>query len=114
MVDIIKDGTEMKTLSSLTRMLEGKGFNAPFKVEERGLKSFSSDRVYSPNEVCISNFYRFEGESNPDDNAILYAIEAISGEKGLLIDSYGSQADSRITNFIGHVENFHKKEHTDN
>jgi len=113
MVDIIKDGNEMKTLSSLTRMLEEKGFNTPFKVDESGLKSISSDRVYSPKEVCISNFYRFEGESNPDDNAILYAVEAISGEKGLLIDSYGSQADSKITNFIGHVENFHKKEHTD-
>ena len=113
MEDITKKGSEMKTLSALTTMLEGEGYNTPFKVDEIGLKSFSSDRVYSPNEVCISSFYRFEGESNPDDNSILYAIEVVSGEKGLLIDAYGSQGDINISNFIVEVENIQKKEHTD-
>ncbi|WP_299250328.1 hypothetical protein [uncultured Cytophaga sp.] len=106
-------GTEMKTLSALTTLLEKEGFNTTFQVDESGLKSFASDRVYSPNEVCVSSFYRFEGESNPEDNSILYAIEAISGEKGLLIDAYGSQGDINISNFIVEVENIQKKVHTD-
>lgn len=36
--------------------------------------------------------YRFEGNTNPDDNAILYAIETARGEKGLLLDAYGVYA----------------------
>ncbi|HSY61110.1 MAG TPA: hypothetical protein VK796_04495, partial [Cytophaga sp.] len=71
-------------------------------------------RMYKPNQVSIVDFYRFEGNSDPEDNAILYAIEAISGERGLLIDAYGSEGDINISDFIVAVENIHKKEHSDN
>lgn len=112
MVQSNMNKTEMKTLSACTKMLEETGFNTPFLMVEEGLKSLSSERIYKPHQVKIVNFYRFEGDSNPEDNAILYAIEAVSGENGLLIDAYGSEGDIKISNFIVQVEDIHKKEHT--
>jgi len=114
MVQSTLSSTEMKTLSACTKMLEDKGYKTPFLVSKEGIKSVSSDRMYKPNQVRIVDFYRFEGDSNPEDNAILYAVEAISGERGLLIDAYGSEGDINIGNFIVAIEDIHKKEHTDN
>jgi hypothetical protein len=38
----------------------------------------------------VVKYYRFEGDSNPDDNTVLYVIETSRGEKGLLLDAYGA------------------------
>jgi len=103
----------MKTLSACTKMLEDKGFKTQFLVLKEGIKSLDSDRIYKPNQVGIVDFYRFEGNSDPEDNAILYAIVAISGERGLLIDAYGSEGDINISNFVVAIEAIHKKEHSD-
>lgn len=65
-------------------------------------------KIFQPAEVEILHFYRFEGESNPADSAILYAIETNDGERGTLIDAYGPYNDSQVTNFIKQVEEIHK------
>jgi hypothetical protein len=100
---------EMKTLSSCVNQLTQKGYDAQFKVDEKGLTSLSTERVYHPNEVKIVSFYRFEGESDPADNSILYAIETCDGEKGTLTDAYGMYADTFVSGFIEEVEGIDKK-----
>lgn len=100
---------DMKTLSSCIRMLERKGFTVQFKANNMGIKSLATDKQFAPGQVRILNFYRFEGASNPDDNAILYAIETEDGERGTLIDAYGAYDDAHITAFIKEVEAIEKK-----
>lgn len=104
--------SEMKTLSACIHMLEQQGFKTQFLALYNGLKSLASDRLYTPDQVKVISFYRFEGNSDPEDNSILYALEAVSGERGLLIDAYGAEGDINITKFIVGVEDIHKKEHT--
>jgi hypothetical protein len=70
--------------------------------------------VYKPEEVKIKNFYRFEGESDPADNTILYAIETTSGERGTLTDAYGPYSDSHVAKFIQDVEDIEKRAHKKN
>ncbi|MEH6680260.1 MAG: phosphoribosylpyrophosphate synthetase [Sediminicola sp.] len=41
-------------------------------------------------EYFVDEFYRFEGDSNPDDSSILYAISTSNGHKGLLVSAYGA------------------------
>jgi hypothetical protein len=48
----------------------------------------------------IDKFYRFEGDSNPDDNAIIFAISSKDGWKGTLLDAYGVYADSLSNEMI--------------
>ena len=84
------------------------GYTTQFVATEKGLVSLATNKVYQPNEVKIENFYRFEGESDPADSSILYAIETAT-EKGTLTDSYGANNDGNVTKFIKEVEDFHKK-----
>lgn len=103
-----KEKTEMKSLVSCTNMLLAEGFNTQFKAIDKGLKSLSTEKIFKPDEVKIVNFYRFEGESDPADSSILYAIETTDGEKGTLTDSYGPYSDTNVTKFIQQVEEIHK------
>lgn len=94
---------------SCTNMLDKLGYKTHFQAVPKGLKSLTTEYVYQPYDVRIVNFYRFEGESNPDDSAILYAIETANGERGTLADAYGPEADTDVTNFIQQVEEMEKK-----
>jgi hypothetical protein len=102
------DHDYMKTLSSCTRMLAEKGFETQFKAHKGGLESLETHEMYGPQDVKIVNFYRFEGESDPSDNVILYAIETNAGEKGTLTDAYGAYYDAKVSEFIKEVEEIQK------
>ena len=109
MKDSSNEKTEMKTMVSCTNSLHKLGFTTQFKAMETNLKSLSTEKLYKPQEVKVVNFYRFEGESNPSDNAILYAIETTNGERGTLVDAYGPYSDTNVTNFMNEVDSFEKK-----
>jgi hypothetical protein len=102
---------EMKTLSACINRLTRDGYETQFKVIKNGLKSLSTEKVYHPADVRIESFYRFEGESDPADNSILYAIETADGEKGTLTDAYGIYNDANVSAFIKEVEEIAKKPH---
>lgn len=102
---------EMKTLSSCVNALTRSGYETQFKVTKNGLKSLTTEKIYRPEDVKILSFYRFEGESDPADNSILYAIETADGEKGTLTDAYGIYNDTNVSTFIKEVEEIGKKPH---
>jgi hypothetical protein len=102
---------QMKTLSECLNSLLAAGFEAQFKATKEGLKSLTTEKVYVPEDIKISSFYRFEGESDPADNSIVYAIETITGEKGTLTDAYGAYSDVHVAKFIKEVEEISKRAH---
>lgn len=108
-MDINPQKEEMKTLASCLNSLHKAGYEEDFVVDEKGLHTSNSDKAYSPSQIRIVDFYRFEGESDPADNAILYAIETSDGVKGTLSDAYGPYADSKVMKFIQDVEEIMKK-----
>ena len=100
--------TEMKSLAECTNKLTAQGYIAQFKVDENGVLN-ADDKTFKPEDVIIVNFFRFEGFSDPEDNSILYAIEASDGTKGTLVDAYGPYADANVSEFIKKVEEMQKK-----
>jgi hypothetical protein len=99
----------MKSLSTCLNKMISDGYDEDYKVTERGLESLHRGKVYTPEETQVVNFFRFEGMSDPDDNAILYVIETRDGGKGTLIDGYGIYIEPRIASFMKEVENIQKK-----
>lgn len=95
----------MDSLVVVLDTLEKLGFNSQFEVNGKNIVSLQTDNIFQSNEVKIVHFYRFEGESNPDDSSIMYALECNSGEKGTLVDGYGTSADTDTANFMLNVKN---------
>jgi hypothetical protein len=101
---------EMKTLASTLNKLVLEGFTEDFKASETGLLSLQREHKYLPEEVHVVDFFRFEGDSDPADSSILYAIETNDGTKGTLTDAYGLYADPAVSKFMKQVEDITKKQ----
>lgn len=96
---------EMDTLSTILERLRIKKRDTEFRMHEKGFGS-GNGKYYEPQELKIIRTYRFEGDSNPADNTILYVIEANDGKIGYSIDAYGAYSnsdDSRSDDFIRKV-----------
>jgi hypothetical protein len=104
---------EMTTMVSCTANLSADGYTENFIAKAEGLEAPSTQKIYKPAEVKINSFYRFEGESDPADNSILYAVETNDGIKGLLIDAYDTHTNSHVSEFILEVEDIQKSVHID-
>lgn len=78
------------TLIEALQDLKERGFTHDFNVEQDKIYCTNLKMYYHPKEFQVVEFYRFEGMSNPDDNAIVYAVETSTGDKGVLVDAYGA------------------------
>ncbi|MEP7254020.1 MAG: phosphoribosylpyrophosphate synthetase, partial [Ginsengibacter sp.] len=55
----------------------------------------------NPGEFEITEVYRFEGETNPSDEAVVYAVESKDEKmKGTLVNAYGVYADAMSDEMI--------------
>jgi len=99
----------MKSLAMLSNKMVLDGYDDDFKITDKGLKSLKTEKVYQPDQINVINFFRFEGQSDPNDNTIMYVIETSDGLKGTLVDAYGAYADRQVSEFMDHVESIQKK-----
>ena len=99
----------MKSLALCLIRMVLDGYDDDFKVTEEGLKSLKTEKVYKPDEINIVNFFRFEGQSDPGDNSIMYVIESTDGAKGTVVDAYAPYSDTKITEFMDQVNSINKK-----
>ena len=99
----------LKSLVDCHKKMMEDGYTENFKVEDGLLKSLDSNTFYKADEVTIINFFRFEGQSDPEDSSILYVIETPDAKKGTIADAYGAYADPDISAFFSDVDGIHKK-----
>lgn len=79
------------TVSEAVTGLKNRGFNLDFNLAENCL--VCNHEEFDPHDFEIVEVYRFEGNSDPSDEAIVYGIESITGMKGVLVNGYGISAD---------------------
>jgi hypothetical protein len=101
--------TNMTDLEKCLSKLEAEGYTDQYRVEKGKLHDLTNDKKYKPKDVKAVNFYRFEGNSNPDDMSILYAIETCDGRRGTLIDAYGFYSDDETGVFMNQIDISKKK-----
>lgn len=90
----MSDSTELPTVVETLNDLKAKGFTHDFNVHNNALHSSNGDISLSPKDFEIVKVYRFEGMSDPGDNAIIYAIDAPKhGIKGTFFNAYGTYSD---------------------
>jgi len=101
----------LKTLSEVSNKMVLKGYDDDFKMAEEGdvIRSLKTEKTYTPDQINIINYFRFEGQSDPNDQSILYVVETSDGLKGTIVDAYGPYSDRKLAEFITKVESINKK-----
>lgn len=87
----------MKNYESLVDALpdvKRRGYTEDFEIMHDELFCRALDLRFHPEEFTVDEIYRFEENSDPDDNSILYLISSSEGVKGFLLDAYGTYAEN--------------------
>jgi quercetin dioxygenase-like cupin family protein len=91
----------MTTVSEVLNALKSQGYTVDFNVDDNCLASHSNSLKIHPEEFIVDKHYRFEGMSDPDDEAIVYAISSQKHNiKGTLVDGYGLSSDKKSFELI--------------
>ncbi len=93
-----------KTLAEAVEGLRQRGFAANFELLNKTFQAVNSGRTFTADELTLVEHHRFEGVSDPDDMAVLYAIEANDGTRGTIADAFGPQADPDLGAFLKNVK----------
>lgn len=95
---------EMNTLSQILEKLRLKGLDNEIKMTDHGkMQGVGVNKIYSPEDLTIIKTYRFEGDSDPADNSILYLLEDKEKQIGYILDAYGmysSQENAGFDDFL--------------
>ena len=80
------------TVSTALTELAEKGFTVDFNLQNTRIMD-------SPDDFEIVHIYRYEGESDPGDEATVYGIKSSTGEKGVFVAglSQSSERSAEMT-----------------
>ncbi|SRR6266511_797026 len=85
----------MGTLSEAIAQLQADGYTGNwFATVDRRLQCNESGAQSDPATVTIEHTLRFEGQSDPDDEVILFALSEPGGRRGIYSAPYGSAMPS--------------------
>ena len=81
--------------------LTERGYDHNFNLKDDAIYCHSIDIHLYPADFQIDEVYRFEGDTNPDDEVVVYAISSPSTSiKGTLINAYGVYAETISSDLV--------------
>lgn len=91
----------MTPLSRVLTVLKERGYTEDFNLTETCIICHGNSLQIYPQDFVVDKHYRFEGPSDPGDEAIVYAISSKKHNiKGVLVDGYGMYSDSLSNEMI--------------
>lgn len=85
-----------RTLSEAIESLRQRGYTLSFEVANGRLRVVETGSLVAPEDVTVREHHRFEGESNPDDMSVVYAVESREGGRGVIVDAFGTYANPAL------------------
>jgi hypothetical protein len=83
------------TITAAVNDLQRRGYTDQLTLSDRCVVCDGSKTELHPEDFQIDEFYRFEGDTDPADEGIVYAISSPKyGIKGVLVNGYGPSASS--------------------
>ena len=101
----------MKSYDTVTEAVKGlkeRGYTIDFNIAFDKLICSENKHCLKPDEFEIVESHRFEGDSNPDDEDVVYSVESKDGKlKGVITSAFGLYADP-VSNKIIQKLTIHK------
>lgn len=86
-----------ETVLDAVRLLESEGFGASFALGPGGVRCTACGVDHAADTAEVLRVYRFEGPSDPDEEAVVYALRCpLCGTRGTLVSAFGPGADPDV------------------
>ncbi len=96
----------MATVTDATRRLQQAGYTGNWYADEAGrLVCGECGTAFDPADVIVEEVLRFEGQSDPDDEMILFAVRGPCHHQGVYSAAYGpyqSPEDAAVIAGLAH------------
>ena len=100
--------TAYDTVTDALKGLKSKGYTVDFNIAFDKIICSDNKICLNPSEFEITEVFRFEGETNPSDEDVVYAIESKDGKlKGTMTSAYGTYAETLSTEMIRKLSMHH-------
>jgi hypothetical protein len=84
----------VESLADTVNRLTAAGYTDDFRAEPNGLRAVPSGCLHAPESLRIDEVVRFEGITDPDDEAVVFALRCGEhGIKGTYALPYGSKME---------------------
>jgi hypothetical protein len=93
------------TVTEATRLLEADGYDATVTILDGGRLRFSGvDAVCELDEAVVERMYRFEGDSDPGDEMVVFGLLFPGrGVRGTLVSAFGLAADPDVLSHLTYI-----------
>ena len=81
------------TVSEALNDLRTRGYTKDFNLRKNSFYCTETEQEYHMPQLQVMETHRFEGYSDPADQAVVYALQAKDGVKGVFVNGYGTYAD---------------------
>lgn len=83
------------TVTDALKDLRLRGYTVDFNIAFDKIICSKNEISLNPEEFEIVEVYRFEGDTDPGDENVVYAVESKDGRsKGVITSAYGTYAES--------------------
>lgn len=87
------------TVSEAIDYFKEQGYTIDFNLKENCFACSVNDK-YKLDDFEIVELYQYEGDSDPSEEATIYALESKSGLKGILVTGFGIYLDADIEKML--------------
>lgn len=95
------NGSHPETVSAALAQLTAEGYTADFSSHAHDLHCPACGKGHSAEAAQVEKVYRFEGASDPDDQAIVLGLRCPEcGAKGVFVSGYGPSTDPGEIGFL--------------
>jgi hypothetical protein len=90
-----------ETVTETLNYLRTQGYTEDFNLDNDCIECGDGKHKITADEFTIDKVYRFEGDSDPADESIVYAISSDKYNlKGVLVNGYGISTDALTDEMI--------------
>ena len=81
------------TVSEALEDLKKKGFSQDFNLHDEAIKN-------NPHHYVIEHVYRYDGDTDPGEESVVYGIVSNSGEKGVYVAGFSANSESEAADVL--------------
>lgn len=81
------------TVLEALKILKERGFNYDYNIN-------ATEIINNPDHFEIVHIYRYEGETNPDDESMVFGIKSKSGKKGVYVCGFAANSFSNADKIV--------------